>query len=79
MPAIKIYKTIRGIVINHGDDFFLSKESDWDTFVNRNDLFKKVSDDIKGLKARGDLSEVTVSNLSWCRAALTHPQAVQRA
>jgi len=64
MPAIKIYKTTRGIVINHGDDFFLSKESDWDAFVNRNDLFKKVTDDIKGLKARSDLSEVTVNNLS---------------
>ena len=64
MPAIKIYKTSGGIVINHGDDFFLSKESDWDTFVNRNDLFKKVTDDIKSLKASGDLSEVTVNNLA---------------
>ena len=64
MPAIKIYKTSRGIVINHGDDFFLSKESDWDTFVNRNDLFKKVTDDLKSLKASGDLSAVTVNNLA---------------
>jgi len=64
MPGIKIYKTRRGIVINRGDDFFLSKESDWDTFVNRNDLFKKVTDDIKSLKASGDLSAVTVNNLA---------------
>jgi len=64
MQAIKIYKTRKGIVINQGDDFFLSKESDWDTFVNRRDLFKKMSGDVKGLKANGDLSEEIANNLA---------------
>ena len=64
MQAIKIYKTRKGIVINQGDDFFLSKESDWDTFVNRRDLFKKMSGDVKGLKANGDLSEEITNNLA---------------
>ncbi|HEV8504084.1 MAG TPA: fumarylacetoacetate hydrolase family protein [Chitinophagaceae bacterium] len=58
MQAIKIYKTNRGIVIQHDNDFFLSSETDWDTFINRKDLFKKVNDEIKGLRANNDLSEL---------------------
>lgn len=64
MQAMKIYKTGKGIVIHHGDDFFLSKESDWDKFINRKDLFKKVNEDIKDLNANSDLSQVIVNNLS---------------
>lgn len=62
MQAIKIYKTTKGIVILQNNDFFLSTESDWDKFVNRKDLFTKVNDEIKGLKANRDLSDVIVKN-----------------
>src|SRR5262245_17367485 len=58
MQAIKIYKTNKGIVIHHENGFFLSKETDWDQFVNRNDLFNKVNDEIKGLNKNNDLSEL---------------------
>ena len=64
MQAIKIYKTSKGIVIHQGNDFFLSKEPEWDKFVNRKDLFKKVNDEVKGLKASSDLSEMIVNNLT---------------
>jgi len=64
MQAIKIYKTSKGIVIHQGNDFFLSKESEWDKFINRKDLFKKVNDDVKGLKANSGLSEMIVDNLT---------------
>jgi len=64
MQAIKIYKTGKGIVIHQGNDFFLSEESDWDKFINRKDLFKKVNEDIKGFNANSDLSQVIVNNLS---------------
>ncbi len=64
MQAIKIYKTSKGIVIHQGNDFFLSKESEWDKFINRKDLFEKVNDDLKGLKANSDLSEMIVDNLT---------------
>jgi len=64
MQAIKIYKTSKGIVIHQGNDFFLSKEPEWDKFINRKDLFKKVNDDLKGLKANSDLSEMIVDNLT---------------
>jgi len=63
MQAIKIYKTSEGIVVQQGDDFFLSTEADWDKFINRQDLFKKVTDDINSLKANNDLSEMIASNL----------------
>jgi len=64
MRAIKIYKTNKGIVIHQDNDFFLSKESEWDKFINHKDLFKKVNDDLKGLKANSDLSEMIVDNLT---------------
>ena len=64
MQAIKIYKTSKGIVIHQGNDFFLSKEPEWDKFINRKDLFKRVNDDLKGLKANSDLSEMIVDNLT---------------
>src|SRR6476646_657691 len=64
MQAIKIYKTSKGIVIHQGNDFFLSKESEWDKFINRKDLFKKVNNDLKGLTANSDLSEMIVDNLT---------------
>jgi len=64
MQAIKIYKTSKGIVIHQGNDFFLSKEPEWDKFINRKDLFKKVNNDLKGLTANSDLSEMIVDNLT---------------
>jgi len=64
MQAIKIYKTNKGIVIQQGIEFFLSMESDWDKFINRTDLFKKVNDEIKVLKTNNDLSEAITNHLS---------------
>ena len=61
---MKIYKTSKGIVIHQGNDFFLSKEPEWDKFINRKDLFKKVNNDLKGLTANSDLSEMIVDNLT---------------
>jgi 2-dehydro-3-deoxy-D-arabinonate dehydratase len=63
MQAIKIYNTSKGIVIHRGDDFFLSKESGWDKFVNRNDLCRKVNDELKNLKAKTELSEQVTGNV----------------
>ena len=64
MQAMTIYKTSKGIVIHLGNDFFLSKEPDWDKFINRKDLFKKVNDEVQGLKVNSDLSEIIVNNLT---------------
>jgi 2-dehydro-3-deoxy-D-arabinonate dehydratase len=62
MQSLKIYKTNNGIVIHQGNEYFLSTETDWDRFVNRKDLFKKVKDEIKNLKASSDLEELVPKN-----------------
>lgn len=59
---MKIYKTHKGIIINHDQRFFLSKETDWDRFINRENLFKEVSADIKNLNADNNLSEFIKTN-----------------
>ncbi len=60
---MKIYKTTKGIIINHNDNFFLLQESDWDHFINRKNLFKKIRDEIKNLKADNNLSEIIKTDL----------------
>jgi len=60
---MKIYKTTRGIVIQQNEDFFISKELDWDVFVNRPGLFKKISKEIDDLNADKNLSALIDTDL----------------
>jgi len=60
---MKIYRTTGGIIIAHDESFFLSKETDWDNFINRQNLFQKITQDLKDLKADNDLSEAIRRNL----------------
>jgi 2-dehydro-3-deoxy-D-arabinonate dehydratase len=60
---MKIYKTNKGIIIEHQTRYYLSPESDWDSFVNRPDLFNKVSDAVKSLEADAALAGVIQSHL----------------
>src|ERR1700675_627347 len=60
---MKIYKSTKGIIINHNDDFFLSNQPGWDDFINRKNLFEKISDEIKNLKADNNLSEIIKTDL----------------
>src|SRR5207249_5153411 len=60
---MKIYRTTGGIVIAHDESFFLSKETDWDNFIKRQNLFQKITQDLKDLKADNDLSEAIRRNL----------------
>jgi 2-dehydro-3-deoxy-D-arabinonate dehydratase len=48
---MKIYNTKKGIVIEHLGDYFLSKEHDWNTFINRTKLFPKILEEIRALNA----------------------------
>ena len=61
---MKIYKTKKGIVIDQKNVFFLSKESDWDKFINRPQLFQAISNEIKGLSADQSLEEATKHSLA---------------
>lgn len=60
---MKIYKTKKGIIIDHNDSFFLSKKSNWDKYINRKGLFNKISKELKDLKADGSLSHSIESHL----------------
>jgi 2-dehydro-3-deoxy-D-arabinonate dehydratase len=61
--AMKIYKTKKGIIIHHNDDFFLSKKSNWDKFINRPKLFKKIIHELKTLKADNSLSDLITTDI----------------
>src|SRR5215471_4172119 len=54
---MKIYKTSKGIVIDHNDDFFLLKEPGWDSFVNRQNLFIQIARDLNGRKPENSLAQ----------------------
>lgn len=46
---MKIYNTKKGIVIDDNGQLFLSKQTSWDAFVNRQGLYAAVSQEIKNL------------------------------
>jgi len=48
---MKVYKTKAGIVIEKESQFFLLKDENWDSFINDDDIFKKVSSLISSLPA----------------------------
>jgi len=60
---MKIYKTKKGIIIHHDDHFFLSKKTNWDFFINRSGLFKKIIREIKKLETDNHLSDFINTDL----------------
>jgi len=48
---MKIYRTKKGIVIHHEDNYYRPLETDWDVLVNRSGLFAKLQNELKTLKA----------------------------
>lgn len=60
---MRIYNTTRGIIVSHNDQYFLSEERDWNSFVNRSDLFGAVSNELQQLKANDQLQELITSSL----------------
>ena len=46
---MKIYRTTKGIVINHQDEFYKVEDLDWDSLVNRDDLYSFVRSRISGM------------------------------
>lgn len=54
---MKIFNTKKGIVIDNNGQYFLSKATDWDAFINRQGLFAAVSSEIAGLTADASLAD----------------------
>ncbi len=55
---MKIYKTSSGIVIEHDNHYFLSKEKNWDVFVDRANLYKHVLTEVIDLKPDDGLPDL---------------------
>lgn len=51
---MKIYKTDKAIVIEQDSNYFISHETDWDEFINRDRLWHRIQQEIKGLTPVGD-------------------------
>jgi 2-dehydro-3-deoxy-D-arabinonate dehydratase len=60
---MKIYNTTQGIIIESEGQFFLAEEVNWDTFINRENLFQKISDEIIELEADPKLEDVEMIDL----------------
>ena len=55
---MKLYKTSKGIVIDRDDDLFLINDPNWDSFINRQDLFNRITGDLKDAKADKSLVQI---------------------
>ena len=51
---IRIYKTDKAIVIEKNNNCFIARETNWDQFINRDDLYQKIEQELKKLKTVGD-------------------------
>lgn len=60
---MNIFKTTKGIVIKHQDQYFLSKEVNWDAFINRSKLHQHIVKELSSLKADASLHELVNKNL----------------
>jgi 2-dehydro-3-deoxy-D-arabinonate dehydratase len=71
---MKVYKTKQGIVIEKANHFFLNDIDEWDTFINDDDLFRKLNDPglperykaIEGVDETGILPPVATQELWAC-------------
>lgn len=60
---MKIYKTSKGIIIYNNEDFFLSKQPDWDAFVNRSNLYQTITNEISDFEADKNLAALINTDL----------------
>jgi 2-dehydro-3-deoxy-D-arabinonate dehydratase len=60
---MKLYKIIRGILIEDNDQYFLLQNIEWDSFINRDDLFTLVNDELKNLSPIDDGKELIEKEL----------------
>lgn len=51
---MKIYKKGKEAIIEQGNQYYIRQVGDWDTFINRKNLYQAVLQDIDGLAPSGD-------------------------
>lgn len=50
----RIYKTNTAIIIEQNNTCFISTQTDWDAFINRDQLYSEIQLEVKSLKPAGD-------------------------
>ena len=55
---MRIYKTAKGIVISHNNQYFLAEERNWNVFVNRANLYDEVIKALEQLQGNPQLQEL---------------------
>jgi len=60
---MKIYRTKKGIVVEHEGNYYLAAGADWDAFVNRSKLFNTVLTELAKSKADTALKQVVEKEL----------------
>lgn len=55
---MKLYHTTRGIIIESNEQYYRTTHKDWDTYINRDDLYAAVSAEIKTTAPDNSLKEV---------------------
>ena len=60
---IRVYKTDNAIVIEQDNNCFISKETNWDQFINRDGLYQKILLELKKLKPVGDSNWLKQQNI----------------
>lgn len=53
---MRIFRTTQGNVIESDGQYFLSASTNWDSFLNRDDLFQALKAEIQSLSPNGDLA-----------------------
>lgn len=60
---MKIYKVSQGIIIEQDDRFFQSAVKDWDSFINRKNLYQEILKEINNLSGDATHSNAITSGL----------------
>jgi 2-dehydro-3-deoxy-D-arabinonate dehydratase len=60
---MRVFNTRKGIVIQHAEKYYLSEATDWDSFINDDELYLKVGEQLKRLQPISEVSEFMNSNL----------------
>lgn len=57
---MRIYKTDNGFIIEAEGQYYLSNHTNWDSFINRKNLFLELQKEIKSLSSSADLKQTAL-------------------
>ncbi len=55
---MRLYKTGKGFIIENANKYYLSQETNWDSFINRKNLFLAINSEIKNLVSEDSLKPI---------------------